>query len=483
MNDDREHPSRPTGKDCEKLPAPESRGDGEGKIWLKLRIPMVQHDVIQSRDEQRRVCNNCNKEFDSGKALGGHMRIHVQEKLKTEHQHIAIKEKERPQELEGGDSPLNSLKCPQCGKRFPSMKSLCGHMRCHPEREWRGIQPPPGPKNCSPSPSRSTSSSLSDAINVGGSGLPSNPIPDLAKLLQGWSATARRGRKSITITGTAMTPPRAEKERLLDAVEQLLKLAQGDSIKSGSGLTNEQIFEATTRNPMTNKAEIEDKNGTFGSKKRAIEQSSIGNPKSLLLKKLKIDEEDDYKSLREGNSATSVKTKSFKKKTKTLKLKDLDVEFQIRRPINPIRKIFTCGICQRDFPTHQALGGHKSSHSKEEQSPDRIIISEAEEERENKEGSGSSTAHKCEICGKCFPTGQALGGHKRCHWVGLDQPGQSTPAANSPGEGIQPQPPRVQPLEFDLNKVPELADENGEGHAEGGGGGDHASSISHNSVA
>ncbi|KAJ1376039.1 Zinc finger C2H2-type [Sesbania bispinosa] len=78
-------------------------------------------------------CEFCDKVFSSGKALGGHKRLHIQAQRKEAHNN-------NNNEMKSCDNKL--IKCCVCMKDFPSEKSLHGHLRSHPERFWRGVHPP-----------------------------------------------------------------------------------------------------------------------------------------------------------------------------------------------------------------------------------------------------------------------------------------------------------------------------------------------------
>ncbi|KAL4178726.1 hypothetical protein AMTRI_Chr13g83640 [Amborella trichopoda] len=111
--------------------------------------------------------------------------------------------------------------------------------------------------------------------------------------------------------------------------------------------------------------------------------------------------------------------------------------------------LFECKACKKLFNSHQALGGHRASHKKVKGCFAKVEDQEEsllERETITKDGftaprkmfslsktpslsnPNSSTPqaassrkrskiHECSECHRVFTSGQALGGHKRCHWV------------------------------------------------------------------
>ncbi|KAJ8748958.1 hypothetical protein K2173_013396 [Erythroxylum novogranatense] len=108
--------------------------------------------------------------------------------------------------------------------------------------------------------------------------------------------------------------------------------------------------------------------------------------------------------------------------------------------------LFECKACKKVFNSHQALGGHRASHKKvkgcfaarldqglEDSVADEDVITHEEflptkptSALHFDHGSNApmastskrkSKVHECSICHRVFSSGQALGGHKRCHWI------------------------------------------------------------------
>ncbi|XVE99517.1 hypothetical protein REPUB_Repub03eG0205800 [Reevesia pubescens] len=85
-------------------------------------------------------------------------------------------------------------------------------------------------------------------------------------------------------------------------------------------------------------------------------------------------------------------------------------------------RVFECKTCNRQFPSFQALGGHRASHKKPK-------LMEGDGGAENQSPTKPKT-HECSICGLEFAIGQALGGHMRRHRSGLSE-NQHTPLSSS----------------------------------------------------
>lgn len=80
--------------------------------------------------------------------------------------------------------------------------------------------------------------------------------------------------------------------------------------------------------------------------------------------------------------------------------------------------VFKCSVCNKAFSSYQALGGHKASHSQRKSSSDGEEQSSITTTSTTTTSVSGGRTHECSICHKCFPSGQALGGHKRCHYEG-----------------------------------------------------------------
>ncbi|XP_027082637.1 uncharacterized protein [Coffea arabica] len=126
--------------------------------------------------------------------------------------------------------------------------------------------------------------------------------------------------------------------------------------------------------------------------------------------------------------------------------------------------MFQCKACKKVFSSHQALGGHRASHKKVKgcyaarfnsstnlndqdndnnyedafyQHEEHLAPSENSSEpgldldfsphhdhlpKNTTLSKRKSKAHQCSICQRVFSSGQALGGHKRCHWLTSNLP-------------------------------------------------------------
>ncbi|XP_043708565.1 zinc finger protein ZAT10-like [Telopea speciosissima] len=113
----------------------------------------------------------------------------------------------------------------------------------------------------------------------------------------------------------------------------------------------------------------------------------------------------------------------------------------------PLLKLnYKCAVCNKAFPSYQALGGHKASHRKltggaEDQSSSSsastTTTSTTSPANPTPGSVGGSRTHECSVCHKTFPTGQALGGHKRCHYSGSNSGVTTSSSSDGPASSSQ----------------------------------------------
>ncbi|KAL2247745.1 UNVERIFIED_CONTAM: Zinc finger protein ZAT2 [Sesamum indicum] len=346
--------------------------------------------------------------------------------------------------------------CMICGREFPSMKSLFGHMRCHPERDWRGIRPPSTAKINSSDHTSSLWDTDQDQVDVVVSTSQGNDqVVDLVESLRGWPVTARRGRKALTADSMlGFSGPSKEHDQLHKAVDYLLMLGRGSSCRNAqSHSRNMDSSEAASSNlpvssanpgSTSNKPKIRKSSSKFrtnspveksGKEKSTRSTDVLGeSTKKLCGSVLNYDQLDN-------RDCDSAKFDNIRRKRKKMKLSELEQAPKIS-PVTPEQQKMAagrtanhwCNTRQKSFSSHNRL---------------KIIILDSIGKSSNAGTSLNSveaTQHEyCMVCNKNFPAAQALGSHKMCGRTGAPM-SQHVSASSR----------RV--LNFDLNEVPPSED-------------------------
>ncbi|KAK2983702.1 hypothetical protein RJ640_002099 [Escallonia rubra] len=347
------------------------------------------------------VCKECGKVFPSERALSGHLRCHSVKKIR-------------------GESV-----CKKCGKVFDSMRALFGHMRSHPKKsevadeegdddelfvegksrhEMAAICPIRGKRSktrykVTPSPSYSDlNASSCDATET------DHQVEEVAMCLMMMSRGVRNW------------------DGFSDSV-----LFEGNSEKWGGRKFLD--FVLGSPNVLVEKNTSEVRN--FGSGSDTENKAELEDSADKLAYQLVYDTE-----IEKGvNSVEAEVEKEFE-------FVGIDEEFLTD---SVTKREYKCKTCGMSFYSFRALGGHTNRHKRDGsglvrkvESEEKIIqanpLSDLEAdskmqcnvnslEQETNEMVVTSyelkkgKEHECSICFKVFVSGQALGGHKRAHFV------------------------------------------------------------------
>ncbi|XP_026443504.1 zinc finger protein ZAT12-like [Papaver somniferum] len=136
---------------------------------------------------------------------------------------------------------------------------------------------------------------------------------------------------------------------------------------------------------------------------------------------------------------------------------EMDYQSVIQQKIMPSStqgRFYECKTCDKQFPSFQALGGHRASYKKprlmELYSSDNHIINYNQQKAKKQKG------HECSICGLTFAIGQALGGHMRRHRAAMVESSATTATAETTTTGLSSSSSDDTNISFQEERLPQV---------------------------
>ncbi|KAG7995044.1 hypothetical protein I3843_01G088200 [Carya illinoinensis] len=342
-------------------------------------------------------------------------------------------------------------------KKFPTLKSLCGHMKFHPQRNWKGIRPSDPNTSASSSKSEPRSgardqeedkefldlSADHEGERKEGSGVTStietvgNDNCDLTRFLPKWPRTGLRGENSLQ-------KPLIRIEAVLDETHEFL------CSENVARRSQKNMMESTqeTESKSYSRLMIDRKGSNWGHASIAADASKSFSARVPSKKATECNYENEHElfvDLKhpnrniEGNDQEMDMGMSMEMKM-NWKSTPRGFKPQIQKKISKPYE-YICKTCNKTFPTFQALGGHRSSHNKDQNTKavePSIAIQQKKDDtdptikvEETREFGEHASLHICNLCYKSFPTGQALGGHKKRHWAAAQSAEARAPSSEA----------------------------------------------------
>ncbi|KAJ0816531.1 putative transcription factor C2H2 family [Helianthus annuus] len=310
----------------------------------------------------------------------------------------------------------NAKICKQCGKGFKSLKALCGHMAFHSEKD-RGLKGYDDDSWTSESDSDTDENELQDPVCVTRS--ESKRYKKVVTIPTSLSLTNTNSTNSNYNYGSSSVSEIDEFEQ--EDVAMWLMMLSKDSSNWG-GVNS--VVESS-----------DNTSGELEAKLSSVEMKKSRNQWNLA--------KNDVDSFAFENS-NSGSCRNGIKKVESRNCRDLSYEEkqEIRRNLfrefgydsslnkrisscrdddsYKKRNKYECVNCNRTFSSFQGLGGHRPCHKKNNAfiaGGNRSDAKYARNQKTKLERPKKNKGHECPICFRMFKSGQALGGHKRSHFI------------------------------------------------------------------